>query len=158
MSWISETCCNLLYSWGRISRGKFQERSAVAFSNDCSRWAGGISVRKVSDAAPPSTSRNSAFSSDVGLYVTTMFCLSIYLIVSPYVVCCACLLLARAGKPVVWIASSLACQCMLFVYLSLCNASHTRSRKGSLQRTGGPSRDLLGLLLQALSCAHGQIP
>src|SRR5258708_4633743 len=95
MSWISETCCNLLYSWGRISCGKFQERSAVAFSNDCSRWAGGISVRKVSDAAPPSTSRNSAFSSDVGLYVTTMFCLSIYLIVSPYVVCCACLLLAR---------------------------------------------------------------
>src|SRR5258708_38485678 len=148
MSWISETCCNLLYSWGRISRGKFQERSAVAFSNDCSRWAGGISVRKVSDAAPPSTSRNSAFSSDVGLYVTTMFCLSIYLIVSPYVVCCACLLRASAGKPVVWIASSPACQRTLSVYPSLCNTSHARPREGSLHRTGGAYRDLLGLVLQ----------
>src|SRR5258708_27600547 len=158
MSWISETCCNLLSSWGRISRGKFQERSAVAFSNDCSRCAAGISVRKVSDAAPPSISRNSAFSSDVGLYVTTMFCLSIYLIVSPYVVCCACLLLASARRPVVWIASSPACQHALSVYLSLCNALHARPPKGSLQRTGGPSRDLLGLVLQALSFAHGQIP
>src|SRR5216684_7486690 len=45
MSWMNVTCCNLLYSWGRTSRGKFHERSILACSKDCSRCTGGISFR-----------------------------------------------------------------------------------------------------------------